>query len=672
MSPASLFGYSGQFLVLCGVLWGSESFEPPLDDSVGAEPRPATAPLGDPFSEFFLPPEAWGCEYWETKPLPARLIDLPVNPVATPQDRQKVEDMKQGIFQPVYTYDPLPLGVPPPWDVNPYGSSTWDLWRHSLVWTEPLVKVWLTDGDADSFDLMREIVEDWWAHNSTPPGASPQAWSEGAVAWRCQRLLWFWEMYRTHCPAGLDTDLAMLLVEAIQTHANWCATHYYPHSNHGLMLTTSLLEVVGVMPEFIEAPAWRDEVSARMGPFLDENFSDLGFHLEQTPSYHIYMVDRLACMAAFETAVDMPPTPNLDQTARAAASLAPWLSRPNALLIGIGDCSNTGIWTCLSKYAGWWPADTPVAAPSSLPNPRDDESSFLVDFESGYAIFGAGPPYRLGGTGCPEDAYATFRCNSTNFCSHVHSDGLSFTVYGLGRNWLIDPGGPYNYAAGYPRLFFTGYRAHNVLLVDEAASHFAPVELLGLERQLEGDYVECRHEMAAATQVRRFTFRPPREFEVRDVVWATDAAPHTYSQLFHVHEDVVIRIVSNEYLEVVAPNGRRCAIQQQASTPGQWSVMSAQTQPYWQGWYTYGYGQLDPAPAIYFSSATPQLEWEVTSTIRLLPPAVAGDFLSFTVCMVGPDQPHPPGGGVHDVDGDNDVDLADYGQIQLTQRLAAP
>ena len=618
------------------------------------------------FSDYFAEPRAWSWSYWQTRALPPRLIDLPLNPIATDADRAQVQAMKQGDFQPVFTYPPLPLGVPPPWDTNPYGSSTWDLYRHSLIWTEPLVRVWLTDGDEESRDLMCTIIADWQAHNAEWPGASAYAWNESAVAWRCQRLLWFWEMYRTHVGPDVDMDFAMLLLDTLHAQAAYCAddTHYHPQSNHGLMLTTALLEVVGTLPQFIDAPAWQAVVYERMPTFVEDNFSALGFHMEQTPAYHDYLVDRLARMAAFANALGMEPVPRMDETARSAAALTPWLAQPNGTLVSIGDCSLTSIGNYAAQWDVWWPHDPPVVAPSTLANPRQDESCFLVDPGAGYAILAACPPYGSGGSGAAPDTYASFRCNATPYGSHVHVDALSFTLYGGGRAWVIDPGGPYNYQFGNPRAYLVGYRAHNVLLVDEAEIDHAPVEVLSYDRLPDGDFVECRHKMPTATQVRRFTLRPPHEIEVRDAVVAADGVPHHYSQLFHMPDDVVLQILSDTYLEAVAPDGTRCAIKQVASTPGAWRVISAQTYPYWQGWRTTSYGTISPAPTVYYSTATLQRDWDVTTTLRLLPATGTGAWRDFIDRMSGVGQPCASGCGDDDIDLDQDADLGDLAAFQ--------
>jgi hypothetical protein len=574
--------------------------------------------------ELFEPAEAWSFDYWRGRPPAADLIDLPLDPVASDADRDAVALMKDGWFQPVSTFPPVEIGVPPPWDVNPYNSNTWDLYRHALTWTEPLVKVWLTDGDDECLALMCAIIDSWRLHNPPPGGASAYAWNDCASAWRTQRLVWFWEMYRPSANHRFRAAFATPLLYMIREHAEYCAddANYNPNSNHGLMLTTSLLEVVGVLPEYRDSSDWHGVVDVRMPPFLDDNFSAAGFHMEQTPSYHKYMVGRIAEMAAFINRTGMAPVPQMDETARRAASLEVYLSRPNGVLASIGDCSRTTLGDYLSRWYDWWGDDLPGLAESTLPNPRADDSRFLVDFESGYAVFFADRIYVPGACrprGEDEsDMYAVFRCNATSYNNHVHADTLSFTLYGLGWDWLIDSGGPWAYVFTQERYYVIGYRAHNVVLVDESDSVFQPVELVDFDRTEQGDYVECRHHLETAQQTRRLLFTPPYTVELRDTLVSTDATPHAYSQVFHVHDEMTVEIVSDTRLEIVAPDGNRCAIEQ-SGVPGTWSVHRAQTSPYWQGWYTPSFMEIEPAPAIYFTTA-PCEQCEFNTTIQLIQP----------------------------------------------------
>ena len=83
---------------------------------------------------------------------------------------------------------------------------------------------------------------------------------------------------------------------------------------------------------------------------------------------------------------------------------------------------------------------------------------------------------------------------------------------------------------------------------------------------------------------------------------STDDKPHAYSQLFHLAPDLEVKIVSEEVAHVVAPHGKTCVIRQTGAA-GRWRVVEGQTEPYWQGWYSPAFGRIQPAPALYYTSA---------------------------------------------------------------------
>ena len=505
----------------------------------GPLPRASAFPQDQQFLEhLFEPPEAWHLDYWHNRPLAPYMVDLSMDPIATDEDREAVQLLKDGWFSPVYLFDPLPIGVPPPWDINPYNSATWDSYRHGLTWTEPLIRVWLTDGDVECLDLMIEVICDWWFHNQEYPGASAYAWRDNPTSRRLERFMWFWEFFRSQAGEHFNRFFARQLLEIIQVHAEYNNNdvYYNPNSNHGLMLNTALLEALAMMPEYRGSETWRETLERRMPTYIEDNFTTLGYYREQTPSYHKYAVSRLGPMAKLLRMYDLDPIPPIDETARTAASLGPFLARrPIGYLANIGDSACSKMRDYWARWEDWWGEDMPSVAPDIIPNPREDQSHFMVDVEVGYAVFTAGELY-LNGDDPGPDTYLLFRCNATPY-THTHADALSFMFYGMGHDWLIDSGGPYAYDLSFERQYLISHRAHNVVVVDHGSSGFEPVEPLAYDRTVDGDFVESRHIMPEADHVRRVTFVPPYSMELHDVVTSTDGDPHVYSQILLVIND---------------------------------------------------------------------------------------------------------------------------------------
>lgn len=585
-----------------------------------AGPGRATAPEDQParkrdgrYEKLFRKSAAPTLEYWSSKPLPRELLTHNLDAKAGPEDRAAVERMRAGWFRPTDAFEELPLGVPPPWDRNPSGNSTWDLNRHSLRWLKPLVEVWRSTGDPECLALAQRVIRDWRAHNERRPGATPMVWASHAPANRLRLLCWFWELYRTS--DDLEERFARELLELISGHADFIAggAEYRPRANHGLEQNLALVEAASVVPELANAPRWRDVARSRLRKYVAENFSREGFHLEQSPGYHWFVLRGLGSLAGFLRANGLPPVPGVDETARRAASVWPYLIKPNNEVVNIGDTHAVAAGSDRELWEHWWGAgNVPPPAGSTVRNPRPEPGEFVLSFAAGYAIFTA---YARDAVRPEPDTYALFKCNAFEY-AHYHRDALSFVLYGLGRDWLVDSG-LYDYMETHPeRTYMRSARAHNLVLVDEADFELGPVRLMDSGRTARHDFVKAQHQLPNAVHTRAFYFVPPRAVEIRDQLVARDARKHRFSQLLHVAPGLQVKIVSERCAHLVAPDGRTCVIEQ-SGTPGAWRVVTGQRRPYWQGWYSPGFQQIEAAPVLYYTNTERVRECHFLTRIRL-------------------------------------------------------
>jgi hypothetical protein len=520
--------------------------------------------------------------------------------------------MKSGEFRASDDFDWLSIGVPPPWDVNPVNSTTWDLWRHSLFWLDPLVAAWWVDGDEESLALVEATIRDWQAHNPEPPGASSYAWSDHSIANRLGYFCRLWELYRASDNA--EPAFASFLLELIHRHAEEIdgGRTYDADSNHGMLQNAALLVATVAVPEFAAAERWRATAYERMSVYVAENFSAEGFHLEQSPGYHLAALYRLGSTSRFLRVHDRPAIETLDSSIRRAATVWPWLIRSTGALVDVGDTWATGGGNYRSKWEYWWGSAAVSAAESTLPNPRNDAAGFLLSFGVGYAIFTA---YPIEAADPDPDTYVFFKCNAFPY-THYHRDALSFLLTGLGQDWIIDSGVHSHNEHSPERIYVRGPRAHSVVLVDESDFRLGPVHLVDYGRTSEGDFVTAAHELPNAQHERQLTFVPPVSVNLRDWLSATDGLAHTYTQVYQIEPALEIKIISDQRVHLVNSDGRTCVIEQHGVV-GQWRVVVGQTEPYWQGWHSPGFEEIEPAPTLYYSNVEPVVECEFQTSIRL-------------------------------------------------------
>jgi hypothetical protein len=555
--------------------------------------------LAERLDERFADRAATDMGYWQVKPQLAATYVYPLRPERWSTDVRAVAAMKGGECQVSRLFPAQAVGVPPPWDDNPFDNRTYDLYLHALQWTVPLTRVWASTEDTESLRLKRAVVESWIRSNSQPPGMSPYAWGDHATASRLQVFCWFWELWRTS--DDFDAEFARLLLASIYQHAVYMTDtrQYTPTSNHALHMDGALLAAALTFPEFAAAAEWRALAERRLSEFMERNFSPAGFNLEQSPAYHLYVVEQVGRIIAFLRANGQPLPRTVMATTERSIAVWPWLLRADGQVANVGDSAGGRPSNWRRTVAGFWGDELPPAAPSSGTAPRPEAGGFLVCDRAGYAICTS---YPIEEAKPATDIYALFRCNSWRHSSHCHCDALSFVLFGLGREWLVDSG-KLNYEETTPeRKYMISARAHNVLLVDQADFDFCPVEVVDFGRTAEFDFVVARHELPSARHERRFEFHPPRTIVLVDEVGATDGAAHTVTQLFHAAPDLQVEILSARQACLHSPDGSRCVIEQ-TGDEGMWSVITGQTEPVVQGWYSREFNERVPSPVLHYTSA---------------------------------------------------------------------
>lgn len=585
-----------------------EGVEYPLDALGNPKPLPP------PPLEELLGDRGLDLDYYRQKGLPAELVIYPVAPLATDPDREAVARMKAGDFLAAARYEWLPIGVPPPWDVNPADSRNWDHFRHAWQWLAPLVKVWIGDGDIDSFALLQAVIRDWAVHADAAADVTLFVWADHTTAHRLRVLSWVWDLFRTS--ELLEEEFARELLTMIYTHAEFTASGvtYRAYSNHGMEQNIALLEVGITQSEFAAAERWRVTARQRLSQFLADNFSPNGFHLEQSPGYHWYVLARLGNLIRFLRINGEPISTDLQAVTWRAGGLWPYLLRPDNRVANVGDTGVRVMRDHLVDFPSWWGDAVPQPAPSTLPNPRDDAGEFMLDFDAGYAIFTG---YALSDPLRSPDTYVLFKCNAFKF-AHNHDDALSFILYGLGRDWLVDAGW-YSFDDEPERAYVVSSRAHNVVLVDGADFALGNVELVDSGRTEARDFVSTRHHLENATHTRTIALHPPRTVIIHDHLQSIDELTHSYMQVFHADPELSVEIVSDRRAELVAPNGDRCIVEQFGQS-GTWTVVVGQESPL-QGWHSANFEQFEPAVAlIYTSPQATDFEFETRLQLIAAPP----------------------------------------------------
>lgn len=564
-------------------VWITDLTFPTLIDDAAPEAQPAAWELVDPSAladdlSAVVDDPATAVRTWiERKPLPAMYLHA-VEPHANPVLRRRAHELLEGRFKAHSTVAARDEHLPPQWEPPADSSRSEEMYRHSLMWLEPVIVVAHVDENDDIWRVVVEVIESWIRTNSVPPGRSAGAWHDHAVSFRVRILCWFLELYRRRL--DVDEALVRLVVASIDQHAQFLAddTTHGPRSNHALEAAGSLLSVSICFPELRNAQVWALLAEARLEAYVEQAFGEDGFSKEQSPRYHFFILRRLAALVSYLGEVGHPLPAGVRRRLDHAAQVWPWLVRRDGSLPRIGDTNERPIrhWrSSLAEIGG----ESPSAVASSQPNPRRDRAALLASDAGIYAIMRGQHP---DDTDVVDDMHVVFKTDYFRF-PHFHHDGLSFVLYALGRDWLIDPG-PHSYEYDrWERTYLCSSSAHNVV---EIGAPFAihPVEHVATERTATGDRVTVRHLLDHGVHTRTLEHRPPRRLDIRDDIEVTDGGRHRIRQLFHVHPDCDVEIDDAQTLHLRAPNGDRCVITQQG--PGSWRIVSGQREPEPLGWWS--------------------------------------------------------------------------------------
>ncbi len=551
---------------------------------------------------------------WRARtPLPATYLH-PVAPEASDAIRATAARLLEGRFTPHRSVPERRETLPPRWDEPDDSRRTEHMYRHSLGWLEPLIVVAHADEDETAWAAATRVVVSWIERNSRPPGRSAAAWHDHAVAIRARVLCWFFELYRQRPEA--DASVMRLLVASIHQHALFLAdpATYTPRSNHALETNGSLLAVCVTVPELRAVGEWERLARRRLERYVADAFTDDGFSKEQSPRYHFFVLRWLAALVTYLETVGRSVPPALDGRLRQATAVWPWLVRADGSLPRVGDTNAHAIPGWRRSLRDATTAELPPPCPSTIRNPRSDGAALLVSFDAGYAVLAGHHP----GAPPEDDTHVLFKCNYFRF-PHFHRDGLSFVLYALGREWLIDPG-PHSYEYDrWERRYLCSSSAHNTVEVG-ARFDVHPVEFVDASRTATDDRVTVRHRLGYATHARTLQHRPPRHLRIVDDVAITDGETRDIRQLFHVHPDLATRVTAAGRLELHAPDGARCVITQ--AHDGVWRTVRGQRFPEPLGWRSPRQLAIEPITTCsYGLQAAGVARFE--TTIEIHPPTAA-------------------------------------------------
>jgi hypothetical protein len=404
----------------------------------------------------------------------------------------------------------------------------------------------------------------------------------------------YWKLDRRGAlPARLARDLRRS-IEKLGRDLAWSdRDHWEPWVNHGFNEAAALLLVASNFPVFESSSTWRVIALERLRVMLRTNIDRDGVDVENSPFYHYYVLGLVSQIGSWAERHEPSLGRDYRRAARRMLPYAAAIAQPDGRLPMLGASTASRVARLdASIYEPLIDANTEFAFTFTDgirgSAPRDGVRLFR---DAGLYILrlsDASSDYRDG-------TYVTF--DSGKFrTSHSQLDAGSITLYSNGRVLLPDSG---LYTYDTKRLayaYFHGTRAHNTVVVDGRDQRPGAAQPLGGRMTAGAAWAAGENRLVPGVTHRRLVIvLQPGLVLVADRLRSRTV--HTYTQTWHLAEDLVVNESTHPTVEVTEPAGKPLMRMLQVAPSRAPRIIRGSRSPL-QGFISNAYGKMTPATAL--------------------------------------------------------------------------
>ncbi len=434
-----------------------------------------------------------------------------------------------------------------------YGIGTatrFQLSLHSFKTIEFLTRAFEIDGDTKHLELAMKFIESWAEYEADSFNAqiNPNLWNTRCAALRTENLIYF--VLSASEVEFFDKNSKQLLLNILKKHGRFLCDekNYQFYSRYSVYLNRALL-YLSLMFENDEARDWWVCARERLEKEIDHCFTSEMVHIENSCMYQLTIVRLLSEIASIFDFADDGFGKEIFQKIDKCSEFLAHMLKPDRLMPMDGDTQSIYIPFKDYKDRG----DSLAYSATGGEIGRKPDKRTVVFPEAGYFVareyWDAGEsPYEV--TVYSDSVWTMFKagCHST---AHKHYDDLSFMLYAKGYDVFVDRGF-YSFNSKNPtRRSLTSALAHNTVIVDSESydlrsSNLSDVGLYDYCVNHPDGYSYARGFNNAYNNVsieRHFYYFGQAILIFDDI---HSVSEHTYTQLFHLGEDVRVISRSNE------------------------------------------------------------------------------------------------------------------------------
>jgi hypothetical protein len=505
-----------------------------------------------------------------------------------------------------------------------------------------LAKAYLLTGDERYASEAVAQLNSWIDQN--PPGRGINWQSSLEIGIRA--ISWLWTIFPLLSSRSFDEVSAQRIGDSLFAqleHVHRYTSRFTSPNTH-LIGEAAALFIAGLVFQDQKRPAvWLRGAAATLAETAEKQVLADGVYGELSSCYHCYALDfYLQAMALAEHNEFDFPVP-VTEKVRGMLQFLMHLTRPDGTLPLLGD-DDGGRALALSQrdYRSFQDGLCLGAILYRRGDFKHQAGAFCEEAlwmlgKAGYEIYrqlGTGEPaktrcyypcagYSVQRSGWgPLDSHLVFDCGGLGILTgaHAHADALSVTLFGRGKELLVDPGTyVYNCAPDW-RSYFRSTRAHNTVTIDDREQadqggtfrwNTAYQTQVTTEPALSGaGYIEAEHD--GYRRLPRGVIHRRRLLHVAPESWIVvddfrGSGEHTFDFHYHFSPDVEVSTLEQDEAGVlVRANQAGFLLRLIASQPFTSAELIRGETARIGGWASRGYGEKQPCSTLRATLAGPE------------------------------------------------------------------